>query len=187
MWSPPSASELLSIPSSLPHTRVWNLIGEWDFRSKGEVFSFCPSRDEGPLAGAQDRAVCLPVPLHNTRHQAFSHTFEYISAWPLPPTAWSDAQKIVMLGTSAYTSPFTYLGLSGDLQIPELPTDKGLGSLLTPQEVCLGVWISPGRLCAPHLCFCLSLPVTLNAHFKDKNSLVCSVLPLTRQVDWISR
>ena len=93
MWSPPSASELLSIPSFLPHTRVWNLIGEWDFRSKGEVFSFCPSRDEGPLAGAQDRAVCLPVPPHNARRQTLSQTAENISAWWLPLSALLAVRK----------------------------------------------------------------------------------------------
>lgn len=94
-------------------------------------------------------------------------------------------RNIVKLGTSAATSSLTYLSLSGDLQIPELPTAKGLGKLLTPQEICLGAWVSPGRLCASQLCFCLSLSATVNVHSKDKISLVYSLLWLTRQVDWM--
>lgn len=59
-------------------------------------------------------------PLSGSKHQSISLTAESTSAWQLPATAWSGALKDHRVGhTAAPKIPLTYLGPSGDLQIPE--------------------------------------------------------------------
>ena len=78
---------------------------------------------------------------------------------------WSLLKKIIQLDTSAL---FTYP--MNDLYISEFPTDKYLGSLLAPQEVCLGACVSPERLWVPCLCFCLWLFAMSGGHHVGTNT-----------------
>lgn len=130
-----SSFELLSIQCSASHTRAWNLLAsgslgargcllllpqaETKFQSPSPCMCLLSVRGKPayliPLAEPQDRAACLPVLPHNTRHQSLSQTAEYFSTRQLPLSAWSAAQV-----GCAYTHHTSLLHYSlGDLQIPE--------------------------------------------------------------------
>lgn len=62
-----------------------------------------------PLAGTQDKDVCLPVPPHDPRHQSLSPTAGYISVWRPGLAALSSAEKDQVGHTCIHHSP-PYVG-----------------------------------------------------------------------------
>lgn len=164
----------------LPHQSLKS-IGSWHLRANGEASPFALNRDEGPepltlhmftLWSGQETACAFPrpgpetglsvCPLHPVI-RGIDFPLRRLNASQTGNLLSQPGQLLKQLGTSVAMTPPTYLGPMGDPSVPELPGAKGLGSLLTPQELHLDTPNRPEGLWASGLRFCLCLPATPGA------------------------